>query len=180
MNLVISCNCKVIVLDPMTDLIDSMTLEQQAAFMKWQKGLVKSHNITFINISHTRKSASGQKAGSAGADLHEEDMFGNSAVYKSAACNLVFSRNKEALDEIEKNTTNISVSKHRSQGNTGRNVAKIYYSKEHSTLFSYNYAQENNFFKDVTPEDLKKTLDSNKATEIVREEIDDVEVYDVF
>lgn len=72
------------------------------------------------------------------------------------------------------------MSKHRSQGNTGRNVAKIYYSKEHSTLFSYNYALENNFFKDVTPEELKKTLDGNKATEIVGDEIDDVEVYDVF
>lgn len=125
MNLIISCSCKVIVLDPMTDLIDSLTHEDQAKFMKWQKGLVKSHQVTFINISHTRKTGSDKKAGSTGADIYEEDMFGNSAVYKSAACNLLFTRNKEAEDELERNTVKMKATKIRWTGITG--VAGEYY-----------------------------------------------------
>jgi hypothetical protein len=71
-NLIISCGCKVIVLDPIHDVISALPLDEQENFMSWQKGMVKSHMVTFLNVCHTRKTGGGQKAGSAGADLHEE------------------------------------------------------------------------------------------------------------
>lgn len=167
---------RVLIIDPLSAILASMSNEQQVELMAFFEQIKRDHSCTIILCLHTRKSGSGQKDVSEGAEYGESDIRGSSAIPATATINILLSRNKFAEDEIEKNTTNISVSKHRSQGNTGRNVAKIYYSKEHSTLFSYNYAQENNFFKDVTPEDLKKILDNNKATEVVGAEIDDVEV----
>ena len=171
---------RVLIIDPLSAILASMSNEQQVELMSFFEQIKRDYSCTVILCLHTRKSGSGQKDVSEGAEYGESDIRGSSSIPATATINILLSRNKFAEDEIEKNTTNISVSKHRSQGNTGRNVAKIYYSKEHSTLFSYNYALENNFFKDVTPEELKKTLDGNKATEIVGDEIDDVEVYDVF
>ena len=80
------------------------------------------------------------------------------AFQEQGTITIMLSRDKYAEDEIERNTTNISVPKNRSASKTGRNVAKVYYSPEHSTLFSYEYAQTNNFFKDVTPEGIKKHI----------------------
>lgn len=132
-NLIIGCDCKVIVCDPVHDVIGTLPNEEQESFYAWQKGMVKSHNCTFYNVMHTRKTANGQKAGSAGADLHEEDIQGASAAYKSAACNLMFSRNKEAEDEIERNTTIMKATKIRWTGKTGI-AGKYYYDNERHTL----------------------------------------------
>ena len=132
-NLIIGCDCKVIVCDPVHDVIGTLPNEEQESFYAWQKGMVKSHNCTFYNVMHTRKTANGQKAGSAGADLHEEDIQGASSAYKSAACNLMFSRNKEAEDEIERNTTIMKATKIRWTGKTGI-AGKYYYDNERHTL----------------------------------------------
>ena len=133
-NLIIACDCKVIVLDPVSDIIAALPLDEQDNFMSWQKGMIKSHMCTFLNVCHTRKTGSGQKAGSVGADLHEEDLIGSSALYKSAACNLMFSRNKEAEDPIEKNTTTMKATKIRWTGKTGV-AGKYYYDNESHTLY---------------------------------------------
>lgn len=133
-NLVISCGCKVIVLDPTHDVIGTLPNEEQESFYGWQKGMVKSHNCTFYNVMHTRKTASGQKSGSAGADLHEEDIQGASSAYKSAACNLMFSRNKESEDPVERNTTTMKATKIRWTGKTGV-AGKYYYDNESHTLY---------------------------------------------
>lgn len=138
MKLIIECECKVIVIDPTTDLIDSLTNEDQAAFMSWQKGLVKSHKVTLLNILHTRKTSQGQKAGSAGADLHEEDFHGNSSLYKSAAANILFSRNKEAEDEVERNTMVLKLSKCRWTGNTSPFAGKYYYDNNSHRLYDFD------------------------------------------
>ncbi len=133
-NLIIGCNCKVIILDPVHDVIGMLPLDQQEMFYAWQKGMVKSHGCTFYNVMHTRKTSGGQKAGSAGADLHEEDIMGNSAAYKSAACNLMFSRNKEAENDLERNTTTMKATKIRWTGKTGI-AGKYYYDNEKHTLY---------------------------------------------
>ena len=132
-NLVVSCGCKVIVCDPIHDVIGSLPLDEQENFMSWQKGMVKSHDCTFFNVCHTRKTSGGQKAGSTGADLHEEDLMGNSAIYKSAACNLMFTRNKEAEDDVERNTTIMKATKIRWTGKTGI-AGKYYYDNETHTM----------------------------------------------
>lgn len=133
-NLIISCGCKVIVLDPVNDVIGTLSNEEQESFYGWQKGMVKSHSCTFYNVMHTRKTSGGQKAGSAGADLHEEDLMGASSAYKSAACNLMFSRNKEAEDDVERNTTLMKATKIRWTGKTGI-AGKYYYDIEKHTLY---------------------------------------------
>jgi KaiC/GvpD/RAD55 family RecA-like ATPase/peroxiredoxin family protein len=133
-NLIIACDCKVIILDPVHDVIGTLPNEEQESFYAWQKGMVKSHFCTFYNVMHTRKTSNGQKAGSAGADLHEEDIQGASSAYKSAACNLMFSRNKEAEDDIERNTTIMKATKIRWTGKTGI-AGKYYYDNETHTLY---------------------------------------------
>lgn len=143
-NLIISCDCKVIICDPISDIIASLPLDEQEHFMNWQKGMVKSHGVTFINVCHTRKTSSGQKAGSAGADLHEEDIIGSSSLYKSAACNLMFSRNKEAEDNIERNTITMKATKIRWTGKTGI-AGKYYYDIESHTLHDLDDYLSNNF-----------------------------------
>lgn len=133
MELIISCGCKVIIIDPLQDLMDGLPNEEQAVFQRWMKGLVKSHMVTFVNINHTRKTPSGGKQGSTGAELHEEDFQGSSSIFKSAACNLLFTRNKEADNEVDKNTTLMKMTKCRWTGATGISGA-YYYDNESHTL----------------------------------------------
>lgn len=132
MKLIIACDCKVIILDPIQDILDGLGNDEQAVFLRWMKGTIKSHKVTFINVNHVRKNGTGQKANSAGADLHEEDMMGSSTLFKSSACNLLFTRNKEAEDEIERNTTLMKASKIRWTGNTGVAGAYYYDNKTHT------------------------------------------------
>lgn len=127
MSLIIACDCKVIILDPLQDIMDGLSNEEQAVFMKWMKGTVKSHGVTFVNVNHVRKSATGGKANSAGADLHEEDFQGSSAIFKSAACNLLFTRNKEAECDIERNVTLMKMTKCRWTGNTAPRAGSYFY-----------------------------------------------------
>ncbi len=119
MELIIACDCKVIICDPISDLTEGLANEEQASFCKWMKGVLKSHGVTFLNVCHVRKSSGNQKANSTGADMHEEDIFGSGSLIKSSACNLLFTRNKEADDEVERNTTYMKMSKCRWSGVTG-------------------------------------------------------------
>jgi archaellum biogenesis ATPase FlaH len=134
MELIVACECKVIIIDPLQDLMDGLSYDEQAVFQRWMKGVLKSHGVTFININHTRKTGQGTKQGSTGADLHEEDLLGSSSIFKSAACNLLFSRNKEAEDELEKNTTYMKMTKCRWTGNTGL-CGQYYYDNATHTLW---------------------------------------------
>ena len=144
MELIIACDCKVIILDPLQDILDGMGNEEQAVFMRWQKGLVKSHKVTFININHVRKSQGGGKQNSAGADLFEEDFQGSSSIFKSAACNLLFTRNKEAECEIERNITFMKMTKCRWTGNTGPKAGEYFYNNKEHTLYDLNDYLERN------------------------------------
>jgi archaellum biogenesis ATPase FlaH/5S rRNA maturation endonuclease (ribonuclease M5) len=144
MSLIIQCECKVIVLDPLQDILDGMSIDEQAVFMRFMKGTVKSHGVTFINVNHVRKSSGGQKANSTGADIYEEDFQGSSAIFKSAACNLLFTRNKEADNEIERNVTKLKMSKCRWTGNTSPNAGRyIYVNKEHKLYDLNDYLDRN-------------------------------------
>lgn len=173
---------QIIVIDPLSALLSKMSNEQQVDFMAFQESLKREYAVTIINCLHVRKSGSGQAANSEGASYSEEDIRGSSSISGTATINILLNRNKMAECDIERNTTTISVSKNRTNGNTGRNLAKIYYSPEHSTLFSYSYAEKNGFFKGVTAEGLKKILDEEKATTVLddsfKREVD--ESMDVF
>lgn len=125
---------QVIVCDPLQDILDGATNEEQSVFMRWQKKMVKE-GVTFININHIRKSGSGDVAGSQGRDITEEDFQGSSSIFKSGAANVLFSRNKYAESPIEKNTTKVVASKIRWSGYTG-NAGYWYYDLEAHTLHS--------------------------------------------
>ena len=138
MQLIIQCECKIIILDPLQDILDGMNIDEQAVFMKWLKGATKSHDVTFVLVNHVRKSSSGQKANSTGADLHEEDFQGSSSIFKSAACNLLFTRNKEHEDEMLRNVTTMKMTKCRWTGRTSPVAGQFYYSNETHTLYDYD------------------------------------------
>lgn len=164
---------QIIVLDPLSALLASKSNEEQVDFMAFEESLKRDYNVTIINCLHVRKSGSGKMANSEGAEYSEEDIRGSSAIAGTATINILLNRNKMAEDEIERNTTTISISKNRTNGNTGKNLAKIYYSSTHYTLFSYSYAEKNNFFRGVSPERLKDIIDGNKASLLTSGDFED-------
>jgi twinkle protein len=131
--LVISCGCKIVVLDPLQDILDGLTNEEQALFMKWSKGIIKSHGVSLIFINHVRKSPSGAASSSNGGKYSEEEIQGSSTIIKSASANILLSRDKTNDDPIIRNTTTIMLSKNRICGITGP-AGEIYYDNETHTL----------------------------------------------
>lgn len=143
--MVVAGDCKVIVLDPLQDILDGMNNEEQAVFLKWQKSLVKSHKVLFFNVNHIRKAGSGQESGSKGAFITEEDFAGSSTIFKSASVNILVSRNKYAEDEVERNTSIAYCSKNRKGGRTGP-CGEWYYDHDTHTLYDKEY-----YFSHVEP-----------------------------
>lgn len=131
--LVVSCGCRIIVLDPLQDILDGLSIDEQAVFMKWAKGIIKSHNVTLIFINHVRKSAAGSTNSSQGGHFTEEEIQGSSTIIKSASANILLSRNKYAEDPVERNTTKVVLSKNRICGITGP-AGMVYYDNETHTL----------------------------------------------
>lgn len=76
-------------------------------------------------------------------------MQGNSAIFKSGGVNIILTRNKEAEEEEDRNTTRVKVTKARGVGNTGF-AGEIYYDNKSHTLWdketwiNYNFANGNN------------------------------------
>lgn len=126
--LVVSCGCRVIILDPLQDILDGLSNEEQATFMKWAKGFQKSHKVLFIFINHMRKTPAGQS----GSDS-EQNIMGSSTIIKSASLNILLKRDKMAEDLIVRNTTEILVPKNRICGITGP-AGAMYYDNDTHTL----------------------------------------------
>ena len=150
--LIISCGCKVIILDPLQDLLDGLSNEDQAIFMRWEKSMVKSHKVTFINISHVRKNQGGQQANSTGAFLSEEDMSGSSTIFKSGGANILFGRNKYAEDPVERNTIKVVMSKCRWTGLTGPAGEWYYDNETHTMMDKHKWVEKQNLVAPDVPE----------------------------
>lgn len=127
--------CKIIIIDPIQDLLDYLSIEDQAAFVGWQKKMKARDEVTFINVNHTRKSGGGNKAGSQGGELTEEDMQGTSALYKSGAVNIILTRDKTAENAEDRNTTKITLFKSRDAGETGV-AGYLFYDVETAKLYN--------------------------------------------
>lgn len=136
--LVVSCGCKVIVVDVLQDLLDGLSNEEQALFLKWAKGIIKSHGCTLIFINHMRK----VEAGKSGADS-EMNIMGSSTIIKSASANILLKRDKMAEDSIKRNTTEIFVTKNRLYGLTGP-AGALYYDNEKARLYNLDDWLNNN------------------------------------
>lgn len=140
--LVRALDCKIIVLDPLQDIMDMLDADAQAKWMVWEKDLVKKEKVTIININHSRKSGQGQKANSRGADLSEEDIMGSSTIFKSGAINIVLTRDKENEDDIERNTTYAKITKARGVGKTGP-AGSYYYDIDTHTIHDKEWWEDN-------------------------------------
>ena len=152
--LIIGCDCKVIIIDPLQDLFAGCTFDEEAQFMTWQKVMIKVYKIVFINICHTRKSSDDSNVGSTGAMISEESIQGSSAIYKSASINLLLTRNKLAENAMDRNTTKMWLSKNRSTGVTGPCGELIYNNKNHKLYDSNDY-------KELFPEDFAEEAPDN-------------------
>lgn len=142
--LIIACGCKVIILDPISDIMDGLDVGGQAIFMKWCKSMIKNYNVTFLMIAHIRKSGNNKDAASTGAFIPEEAISGSSTIFKSASWVVMMMRDKYNEDPVVKNTTNLVCSKNRSGGETG-DAGKLYYDNQSHRLHDLdNWLNNNN------------------------------------
>ena len=153
--------CKLLVLDPLQDILDGSSNEEQSLFMKWEKKMVKL-GVTIININHTRK-GTGKNSDGTLRDLLEDDIHGSSAIAKSGGANIFLMRDKYGETDIEKNTTYIKAGKIRWTGKSGW-AGKWYYDLDSHTIYDFKeYFKENpeklpsGFDTETTPFDKKDT-----------------------
>ena len=157
--------CQVIITDTLSSVIGSRSNQEQEEWMNFLEHTRRNYNVTFINVTHTKKMQDG-KALSEGGEATEEMIKGSGAIAQTATVNIILRRNKMADDEIDKNTTYVDVVKNRTIGTTGRGLAKVYYSNVLHTLFDFEYAESNNFFQGVTPEQFKLSQDDSKSVAV--------------
>lgn len=141
MKMIIQMGCQFIIADPVQDVIAALTDAQQNEFMSWLKSVIKAYNVSFFLINHTRKepNTGDLKEGKFLLDyVSEHDFHGSSSIYKSGHCNILMARNKEAVCEVEKNTTYVKASKIRWTGTTSRCSGRYYYDNKTHTLYDYD------------------------------------------
>lgn len=148
--------CKVIVIDPVQDLLEGVSDKEQLSFIKWMKGVIKG-GITIMCVCHVRK---GNKSVDSDGkritrQLTEDDVAGFSNLVKSGGANIFMMRDKYAEDVIRKNTTVVDMGKCRWTGITG-NVDKWYYDNESHTMYGLR-----DYFTNVAPEKLPEGYDLN-------------------
>ena len=132
--LIISCDSKIVVIDVLSDVFEGMSLEFQSSWMAWEKKVCKRYGTILVNVVHARKAASGQKVGSRGAVLSEEDISGSSSQFKSGALNISLSRDKEAEDDVVRNLVAVHLSKNRFTGITQNGIMHLSYDLKTHTL----------------------------------------------
>ena len=57
--LIIACDCRIIVIDPIHDLFAGLSLADQEESSAWLKITIKAYDVCFICINHIRKSQGG-------------------------------------------------------------------------------------------------------------------------
>ena len=144
--LVISCGCKVIILDPVSDLMDGLANDEQAKFAKWCKSMIKNYNIHILMIAHIRKASSNKDSASTGKFIPEEAIMGSSTFMKSASWIVMMQRDKTSEDPIVRNTTHLVLTKNRAGGETGP-AGDLYYDNATHTLHDIG-----DYFQGIAPE----------------------------
>lgn len=132
--MIISCGCQLIILDPVSDLFEGLPHEEQAAFMKWLKSMCKNYEVSFLLIAHIRKTGDGKQSASSGTFVSEEAIFGSGSLIKSASWVVLMTRDKYNTDPIVRNTTKLVLSKNRNNGVTG-DAGELYYCNNTHMLY---------------------------------------------
>lgn len=120
-----SFGSRLIILDPLTDVLRSLGNEAQEDFMMWEKQM-KKEGLVLVNILHTRKPMP-DKEGKL-RPVTEYDAYGSSSFVQSSDLNMVLNRDKMAKDPVERNTTKVDLPKLR--GGTTGHICDLYYDPE--------------------------------------------------
>ena len=144
LEMIISGGCQIIILDPVSDLFESLPHEAAAGFMKFLKSTMKTYPVSFLLLAHIRKSSDNKNAASSGAFVPEEAIFGSGALTKSASWVAMLSRDKYNEDPIIRNSTHVVLSKNRRGSVTGKAGVLYYDSDTHQMYDLDDYLTENN------------------------------------
>ena len=136
--LIIACDCRIIVIDPIQDLFAGLSLSDQESFSAWLKVTIKAYDVCFICINHIRKS----QGGNVDARYSEQEVKGSSTLIQSSFLTILLNREKEpdtSLTEKEQkvltSTMTHRISKNRATGLTG-DGGSLFYENESHTLYS--------------------------------------------
>ncbi len=130
--------CRLIVIDPINDLFDGASQEDQAAFIKWMKIIIKT-GVTFSCVCHVRKgqNSTNKDGKRIVRELTEDDVSGLSLITKSAGANIFLNRDKYSEDPVIRNTTNVTMGKCRWTGLSGP-AGKWYYCNQEHTMYDFD------------------------------------------
>lgn len=136
--------CQLIVIDPINDLFDGVPMDEQAAFIKWMKAIVKT-GISFSCVCHVRKgnNTTDKQGKRIVRELTEDDVSGLSLITKSAGANIFLNRDKYSDDPIVQNTTKVTMGKCRWTGITG-NAGSWFYDNKTHTMYDFD-----SYFRDT-------------------------------
>ena len=143
LEMIISGGCQIIILDPVSDLFESLPHEAAAGFMKFLKSTMKSYPVSFLLLAHIRKSSDNKNAASSGAFVPEEAIYGSGALTKSASWVAMLSRDKYNTDPVIRNTTHVVLSKNRRGSITG-NAGALYYDSNTHQMYDLEEWQKEN------------------------------------
>lgn len=130
--LIISCGCRVIIIDPIQDLFEGLDLSAQEDFVKWLKITMKAYSVIFVCINHIRKQGSDKDTSKM---YSENEVMGSGSIIKSSFFTMLLNRNKY-LDKADpaSNVIEVMISKNRQTGITGP-ANSLYYDNEAHTLY---------------------------------------------
>lgn len=137
--LIISCDCKIIVIDPLQDLFAGLGNDEQEEFLGWLKIMVKRYEIIFVCINHIRK-----QDGKADQNkmYMESEIMGSSTIIKSSFFTMLLNRNKYLKnDDPMTNVTRVMISKNRQTGITGP-ANDLYYDNVSHLLYDFEDFKE--------------------------------------
>jgi len=143
LEMIIVDGCQIIILDPVSDLFESLPHEAAAGFMKFLKGVMKKYPVSFLLLAHIRKSSDNKGAASSGSFVPEEAIYGSGSLVKSASWVAMLSRDKYNTDDIIRNTTKVVLSKNRRGSVTG-DAGELYYCSDTHQMYDLEVWKEEN------------------------------------
>ena len=137
LKMILSCDCRIIVIDLLTDVMSALDNEGQRLFNQWLKSTQLMYNVNFICVSHLRKGGSGGKDASQGGDVNDSSVIGSSATVQSSSMVIFLIRDKSEEDPIKRNTTIVKLAKCRHTGNTDPCAEELYYDQPKHRLVNF-------------------------------------------
>lgn len=111
--------CNVVIIDVLTDLMDSLSIEEQALFNGRIKALIANHNVCIIAVCHTKKLEGRDKDGKQRIEPTRHDVYGSKTTIASATTLLLVWRDLQAESYEDRNTTYAKLDKNRDHSMTG-------------------------------------------------------------